>query len=152
VVLAKLLNVCKQVGVLVDNAGLAQGTALDPKVKLEDCMTTIQTNITGLVTITCKHIPTLIKPLVMIINRSSVAGDFPYPGGNVHGSTKAFITQFSLELRSDLSSQGVQVTSIEPGTAETKFTLMRTPGNEVASQVTYRGFQPLTTDGIADAV
>jgi serine 3-dehydrogenase (NADP+) len=151
-VLSKLPDEFKQVDVLGNNAGLAQGTAPALNAKLVDCTTTIQTNITGLVNIMDKLIPNLIKPLGMIISLSSVAGDFLYPGGNIYGSTKAFVTQFSLEQCSDLSSQGVRANLIEPGMAKTVFILMRTYGSEAALRATYRGFQPLTVDGIAEAV
>jgi serine 3-dehydrogenase len=82
-------------------------------------------------------LPTIIKNKGHIINISSVAGSYPYPGGNVYGGTKAFVSQFSLGLRSDLHGTGVRVTSIEPGMAETEFTLVRTSGNAEASKKLY---------------
>ena len=83
---------------------------------------------------------------------SSVAGTYPYPGGNVYGASKAFVRQFSLGLRSDLHGTGVRVTSIEPGLAKTEFTLVRTRGDQAASENLYEGTHPLTAEDIADIV
>jgi len=88
----------------------------------------------------------------LIINLSSVAGSYPCAGGNVYGATKAFVHQFSLDLRSDLHGTGVRVTSIEPGMAETEFSLVRTGGNQAAAGAIYHGFQPLTCADIAEAM
>jgi serine 3-dehydrogenase len=104
------------------------------------------------VTLTHKLLPTLIQRKGLIVNLSSVAGSYPYPGGNVYGGTKAFVRQFSLGLRSDLHGTGVRVTSIEPGLAETEFTLVRTGGDHAASDALYKGARPLTAEDIADAV
>ena len=93
--------------------------------------------------------PTLIERRGAIINISSIAGSYPYPGGNVYGGTKAFVTQFSLGLRSDLHGTGVRVTSIEPGMAATEFTLVRTGGDQAASDRLYAGAQPMTAEDIA---
>jgi serine 3-dehydrogenase len=81
-----------------------------------------------------------------------VASSYPYPGGNVYGGTKAFVKQFSLGLRSDLHGTGVRVTSIEPGMAETEFTLVRTGGNQAASDTLYRGADPMTAEDIAEQI
>jgi serine 3-dehydrogenase len=94
----------------------------------------------------------LIERKGLIIDLSSVAGSYPYPGGNVYGATKAFVRQFSLGLRSDLHGMGVRVTSIEPGLAETEFTLVRTGGDQAASDALYRGAHPLPAEDIADMV
>ena len=87
-----------------------------------------------------------------IINISSVAADYPYKGGNVYGASKAFVQQFSLGLRSDLHGTGVRVTSIEPGMAQTEFTLVRTGGDQAASDALYKGIHPLTAQDIAESV
>lgn len=142
----------RDVDVLVNNAGLALGTAPVPQAKLEDWNRMIDTNITSLVTITHKLLPTLIKQKGVIVNMSSIAGTYPYPGGNVYGGTKAFVTQFSLGLRSDLHGTGVRVTSIEPGMAETEFTLVRTGGNQAVSDALYKGVRPLSAEDIADMI
>jgi serine 3-dehydrogenase (NADP+) len=140
------------IDVLVNNAGLALGTAPAPESSLDDWVTMIETNVTGLVTLTHTLLPILIERKGLIVNLSSVAGNYPYPGGNVYGATKAFVRQFSLGLRSDLHSTGVRVTSIEPGLAKTEFTLVRTGGDQAASDALYRGVYPLTAEDIADVV
>src|SRR5207237_10702911 len=93
----------------------------------------IETNVTGLVTLTHRLLPILIERKGLIVNLSSVAATYPYPGGNDYAATKAFVRQFSLGLRSDLHGAGVRVTPIEPGLAKTEFTLVRTGGHKAAS-------------------
>ena len=134
---------------LVNNAGLALGTAPAQDADLDQWKTMIDTNVTALVSLTRKLLPGLIDRKGAIINISSVAATYPYPGGNVYGGTKAFVRQFSLGLRSDLAGTGVRVTSIEPGMAETEFTLVRTGGNQEASDKLYGGANPMTGDDIA---
>ncbi len=140
------------IDVLVNNAGLALGTASAPQASLADWTAMIETNITGLVTITHKVLPTLIERKGVIVNLSSVAASYPYEGGNVYGGTKAFVQQFSRELRCDLHGKGVRVTSIEPGMAETEFTLVRTGGNQAASDALYQGAKPLTAQDISEMI
>ncbi|MDH7454329.1 SDR family NAD(P)-dependent oxidoreductase [Luteimonas composti] len=137
------------IDVLVNNAGLALGTAPAQAADLAQWRQMIDTNITALATLTHRLLPTLIERRGAIINISSIAGSYPYPGGNVYGGTKAFVTQFSLGLRSDLHGTGVRVTSIEPGMAETEFTLVRTGGDQAASDRLYAGAQPMTAEDIA---
>jgi serine 3-dehydrogenase (NADP+) len=112
----------------------------------------IETNVTGLATITHRMLPKLIERKGAVINISSVAASYPYPGGNVYGGTKSFVVQFSLGLRSDLHGTGVRVTSVEPGMAETEFTLVRTSGNKEASDKMYKGANPMTAENIADTL
>jgi len=150
--LSTLRESFRKVDVLINNAGLALGTAPAPQTKLDDWVRMIETNVTGLVTLTHKLLPMLIERKGLIVNLSSVAGSYPYPGGNVYGATKAFVRQFSLGLRSDLHGTGVRVTSIEPGLAQTEFTLVRTGGDQPASDALYQGTNPLTAEDIADAV
>ncbi len=140
----------RDIDLLVNNAGLALGTQPAQETKLSDWRTMIETNVTGLVAITRILLPTLIARKGMIINLSSVAGTYPYRGGNVYGATKAFVRQFSLGLRSDLHGTGVRVASIEPGMVETEFTTVRTRGDKAASDALYRGVDPLTAEDIAD--
>jgi len=109
----------------------------------------IDTNVTALASLTHKLLPGLIARRGAIINLSSVAATYPYPGGNAYGGTKAFVKQFSLGLRSDLHGTGVRVTSIEPGMVDTEFTLVRTGGDKAASEALYRGVNPMTGDDIA---
>lgn len=137
------------IDLLINNAGLALGTAPAFKADLDQWRQMVDTNITGLMAITHKMLPALIERRGAIINISSVAASYPYTGGNVYGGTKAFVRQFSLGLRSDLHGTGVRVTSIEPGMAETEFTLVRTGGNQGASDTLYRGADPMTAEDIA---
>jgi serine 3-dehydrogenase len=142
----------RDIDVLVNNAGLALGTAPAQRAELSQWRQMIDTNVTALATMTHALLPTLIARRGAIFNISSIAGSYPYPGGNVYGATKAFVTQFSLNLRSDLHGTGVRVTSIEPGLAETEFTLVRTGGDQSASDALYAGTQPITAGDIAESV
>ncbi|RBJ89045.1 NADP-dependent 3-hydroxy acid dehydrogenase, partial [Xanthomonas oryzae pv. oryzae] len=140
------------IDVLVNNAGLALGTAPAQQADLAQWQQMIDTNVTALVTLTHRLLPALIARRGAIINIASVAATYPYTGGNVYGGTKAFVQQFSLGLRADLHGTGVRVTSIEPGMAETEFTLVRTGGNQAASDTLYRGATPMTADDIAEQI
>ncbi|MCD7098415.1 SDR family NAD(P)-dependent oxidoreductase [Stenotrophomonas sp. MMGLT7] len=140
------------IDLLLNNAGLALGTAPAQQASLEQWQTMIDTNVTALVTLTRHLLPTLIERRGAIINMSSVASTYPYTGGNVYGGTKAFVKQFSLGLRSDLAGTGVRVTSIEPGMAETEFTLVRTDGDQAASDKLYAGSHPMTSEDIAETI
>ena len=142
----------KDIDVLVNNAGLALGTAPAPQVPLNEWHTMVNTNITGLLNITHYLLPTLIARRGMVVNLSSVAAHWPYAGGNVYAATKAFLRQFSLGLRSDLHGKGVRVTSVEPGMCETEFTLVRTGGNQEASDNLYKGVNPIQSDDIANTI
>ncbi|WP_282267926.1 SDR family NAD(P)-dependent oxidoreductase [Stenotrophomonas sp. PS02298] len=150
--LAALPPAFRDIDLLVNNAGLAQGTAAAQHASLEDWRTMIDTNITALVTLTHHLLPKLVERRGAIINISSTAALYPYPGGNAYGGTKAFVSQFSLGLRSDLHGTGVRVTAIEPGMAETEFTLVRTHGNQAASDQLYGGASPMTADDIAEQI
>ena len=150
--LAKLPAPFRDVDLLINNAGLALGTAPAQEADLEQWNTMIDTNVRALVALTHKLLPGLIKRKGAIINISSVAASYPYPGGNVYGGTKAFVVQFSLGLRSDLHGSGVRVTCVEPGMAETEFTLVRTKGNQEASDKLYKGANPMTGEDIADTL
>jgi len=150
--LAALPEAFRGIDLLVNNAGLALGTAPAQAASLEDWRTMIATNIGSLVTLTHRLLPALIERKGAIINISSIAGSYPYPGGNAYGGTKAFVTQFSLGLRSDLHGTGVRVTSIEPGMAETEFTLVRTHGDQGASDKLYAGAAPMTAEDIAETL
>lgn len=137
---------------LVNNAGLALGTAPAQRADLAQWRQMIDTNVTALVTLTHALLPTLIERRGAILNVSSIAGSYPYPGGNTYGGTKAFVTQFSLGLRADLHGTGVRVTSIEPGLAETEFTLVRTSGDQGASDTLYAGSHPIVANDIAETL
>jgi len=150
--IAALPAAFRDIDLLINNAGLALGTAPAQKADLDQWNEMIETNITGLATMTHKLLNTLIARKGAVINISSVAASYPYPGGNVYGGTKAFVAQFSLGLRSDLHGTGVRVTSVEPGMAETEFTLVRTSGNQEASDKLYKGADPMTAENIADTL
>jgi serine 3-dehydrogenase (NADP+) len=137
---------------LVNNAGLALGLTGPQEADLDDWRTMIDTNVTALVSITHKLLPGLIDRKGAIVMLSSVAATYPYTGGNVYGGTKAFVRQFALGLRSDLSGTGVRVTSIEPGMVETEFTTVRNGGDRAASDELYAGVNPLTGTDIAEMV
>lgn len=150
--LASLPEDFQEIDILVNNAGLALGTASAPATKLSDWKTMIDTNITGLVTITDQLLPKLIERKGMVVNISSIAANWPYPGGNVYAGTKAFLRQFSLGLRSDLHGKGVRVTSIEPGLCESEFTLVRTGGNQESYDALYGGANAIQPEDIASTV
>lgn len=142
----------RDIDLLVNNAGLAQGTAPAQRASLDDWRTMIDTNITALVTLTRQLLPKLIERRGAIINISSTAASYPYTGGNVYGGSKAFVSQFSLGLRADLHGSGVRVTALEPGMAETEFTLIRTHGDQAASDALYQGAAPMTAEDIAETI
>ena len=142
----------RAIDVLVNNAGLALGTAPAQRADLAQWRQMIDTNVTALVTLTHALLPGLIERRGAILNVGSIAGTYPYTGGNVYGGTKAFVSQFSLGLRSDLHGTGVRVTSIEPGMAETEFTLVRTGGDGAASDTLYKGAEPIRADDIAETI
>ena len=142
----------RDIDLLLNNAGLAQGTLPAQRANLDDWRTMIDTNITALVTLTHALLPTLIARKGAIINISSTAATYPYTGGNAYGGSKAFVSQFSLGLRADLHGTGVRVTALEPGMAETEFTLVRTHGDQGASDALYKGAQPMTAEDIAETI
>ena len=139
------------VDVLINNAGLALGTQPAHEAPLADWETMIATNCTGLVTMTRALLPLMVeRGSGLIINMGSVAGHFPYPGGNVYGATKAFVDQFTLNLRADLVGTGVRATNIAPGLCGgTEFSNVRFKGDDVAAAKVYEGTVPLTAEDIA---
>ena len=153
-VVAELPDGFREVKALINNAGLALAPEPAQKVDLSDWHTMIDTNVTGLVNVTHALLPRLIETGkgASIISIGSVAGHWPYPGGHVYGAPKAFVEQFSYNLRCDLLGTGVRVTDIAPGMAETEFTLVRTKGNQDASDKLYRGTTPLTAEDIAEQI
>jgi len=149
--LASLPADWKEIDVLVNNAGLALGIKGAHEADLEDWETMIATNCTGLVTITRALLPGMVeRGRGTIINLGSVAGAYPYPGGNVYGATKAFVEQFTLNLRADLIGTGVRATNIAPGLCGgTEFSNVRLKDDAAAAKV-YEGTTPLTADDIAN--
>jgi len=148
--LARLEAPWGEIDLLLNNAGLAPPTDPLPDTDWERIEQVIDTNITGLVALTRALLPKLIQRKGQIINLSSVAATYPYKGGAVYAGTKAFVRQFSLDLRCDLAGTGVRVTSIEPGMAETEFTIVRTGGDKEASDKLYSGMDPMTAEDLAD--
>ena len=148
--LARLEGGWHDIDLLLNNAGLAPPTDPLPDSDWERIETVIDTNVTGLVALTRALLPKLIARKGQIINLSSVAATYPYKGGAVYAGTKAFVRQFSLDLRADLAGTGVRVTSVEPGMAETEFTIVRTGGDKAASDALYSGMNPMTSDDLAD--
>jgi serine 3-dehydrogenase len=150
--LARLDTPWGDIDLLLNNAGLAPPTDPMPDTDWERIEAVIDTNITGLVALTRALLPAIVERKGAIINLSSVAATYPYKGGAVYAGTKAFVRQFSLDLRCDLHGTGVRVTSIEPGMAETEFTIVRTGGDKDASDKLYAGVNPMTAGDIADTI
>lgn len=140
------------VDLLVNNAGLALGTGPAQAADLMQWRTMVDTNVTALLAVTHRLLPRLIERRGAIVNIASVAGSYPYPGGNVYAGTKAFVQQFTLALRSDLHGTGVRASVIDPGMVETEFTLVRTGGDQGASDKLYEGATPMTAADIAATV
>jgi 3-hydroxy acid dehydrogenase / malonic semialdehyde reductase len=143
-----------EVDILVNNAGLALG--LDPahEADLDQWRQMIETNCLGLVACTRALLPAMVeRGRGHVVNMGSIAGSYPYPGGNVYGATKAFVQQFSLNLRSDLHGTGVRVTCIEPGLSEgTEFSVVRFGGDEVKAAAVAAGAAALTAGDVAEGV
>ncbi|TFW11428.1 SDR family oxidoreductase [Massilia arenosa] len=142
----------RQIDVLVNNAGLALGTQPAHECPLEDWETMIDTNCKGLVTMTRAVLPGMVeRGAGTIINIGSVAGHYPYPGGNVYGATKAFVEQFTLNLRADLVGTGVRATNLAPGLCGgTEFSNVRFKGDDAKAASVYEGTTPLTARDIAE--
>lgn len=142
-----------EVDLLVNNAGLALGLEPAHRCAMRDWHDMIDTNIKGLLYCTRAILPGMVeRDRGHIVNIGSVAGNYPYPGGNVYGGTKAFVKQFSLNLRADLMGTRVRVTNVEPGMAESEFSLVRFKGDDGKANQVYQGTQPLTPEDVADVV
>ena len=139
---------------LINNAGLALGIEPAQRCSLDDWETMVDTNVKGLMYATRMLLPRLIAhgAGASIVNIGSVAGRWPYAGGNVYGGTKAFVRQFSLNLRCDLAGTGVRVTDLEPGLCESEFTLVRFGGDQARYDATYAGADPVQPQDIAETV
>ena len=148
--LSKLSPPWGDIDLLLNNAGLAPPMTPMPETDWERIEEVLDTNIAGLVALTRVLLPKLVERKGQIINLSSVAATYPYKGGAVYAGTKAFVRQFSLDLRCDLAGTGVRVTSIEPGMAETEFTIVRTGGDKAASDALYANMKPMTSEDLAD--
>lgn len=151
--IAEIPSEFANIDILINNAGLALGLKGAHEAEFDDWETMIDTNIKSLVFLTNLLLPKIVTlPRGDIINLGSVAGSYPYPGGNVYGATKAFVHQFSLNLRADLLGKNVRVTSIEPGMCETEFSLVRFSGDKEKAAKVYEGVKPLSADDVALAI
>jgi len=142
-----------EVDVLVNNAGLALGLETAWEAQLDDWQTMIETNCTALVTMTRLVLPGMVaRNRGHVVDIGSISGNWPYPGGHVYGATKAFVKQFSQNLRVDLVDTDVRVTNIEPGASETEFSLVRFKGDADKAAATYQGWKALAADDVAETV
>lgn len=142
-----------KVDILINNAGLALGLSSFDQQSEDDLEEMVQTNIMGVLHCTHALLPAMIeRNNGHIVNLSSIAGTYPYPGGNVYGATKAFITQFSLNLRADVLGKNIRITNIEPGMCDTEFSTVRFKGDTEKANNLYAGMQPLTAQDIAETI
>lgn len=138
---------------LVNNAGLALGTDPSYEAKLSDWQTMIDTNITGLVNVTHALLPKMVgKEGASIVNLASVASNWPYPGSHVYGASKAFVAQFTRNLRCDVVGKNLRVTSLEPGLSESEFSLVRFGGDQDKYDKLYKGANALQPEDIANII
>jgi NADP-dependent 3-hydroxy acid dehydrogenase YdfG len=141
------------VDILFNNAGLALGMASAQTADIVQWREMIATNVSAVTELVHAVLPGMVaRGRGDIVNMASVAANYPYPGGNIYGATKAFVRQFSLNLRADLVGTGVRVTSIEPGMCETEFSVVRFAGDRAAAERVYAGMTPLSADDIAETV
>lgn len=144
----------QKIDILINNAGLALGLSSADKAELGDWERMIDVNITSLVRLTHLILPQMVKKgSGHIINIGSIAGSYPYPGGNVYGASKAFVKQFSLNLRADLFDKGIRVSNVEPGLCGgSEFSLVRFKGDESKANAVYENTEPLMPKDIAEIV
>ena len=150
---AAALQELPEVDVLLNNAGLALGLEPAWQADLDDWETMVDTNVKGIMYCTRALLPGMVaRDRGHIINIGSTAGSWPYPGGNVYGASKAFVQQFSRNLRADLLGTRVRVTNLEPGMAESEFSQVRFKGDEKRAAGVYLGAEPLRPEDIAEIV
>ena len=143
----------KNIGILVNNAGLALGASPSDKAALSDWHTMIDTNVTGLVNVTHSLLPILsAQTSATIINLASIAANWAYPGSHVYGASKAFVAQLSRNLRCDFAGTGVRVTSLEPGLSESEFSLVRFNGDQDKYDSLYHGAHAIQPEDIANII
>ena len=151
--IASLPEAYKNIDILVNNAGLALGLERANEAHLDDWETMIDTNIKGLLYVTKAVLPIMVERKTgYIFNLGSIAGNWPYEGGNVYGATKAFVRQFSLNLRTDLRGTNIRVTNIEPGFAETEFSEVRFKGDKAQAKKIYENTKALDKEDIAHTI
>ncbi len=143
----------QNIDILLNNAGLALGLGPAHEADLDEWETMVDTNIKGLLYMTRQILPMMVaRGMGHIINLGSIAASWPYPGGNTYGATKAFVQQFSRNLRTDLQGTGIRVTNIEPGLAESEFSIVRFGGDAEKAAKVYEGTKPLTPVDIAEII
>ncbi|MCO6439897.1 MAG: SDR family oxidoreductase [Nitrococcus mobilis] len=143
----------RDVSLLVNNAGLALGLEPAWQADPDDWDTMVDTNIKGLLYVTRAILPGMVeRNRGHVVNLGSIAGSWPYPGAHVYGASKAFVQQFSRNLRADLIGTRVRVTNIEPGLCETEFSLVRFKGDQAKAERLYRGNDPLVPEDIAEII
>ena len=142
-----------EIDILFNNAGLALGLTSAQEGRIAQWREMIATNVTAVTELVHAVLPGMVaRGRGDIVNMSSVAATYPYPGGNIYGATKAFVRQFSLNLRADVVGTGVRVTSVEPGMCDTEFSTVRFEGDKGAADKVYANMTPLSADDIANAV
>ena len=143
----------QSVDILVNNAGCAFGMAPAWEADIADWQGMVELNVGSLLRLTRLVLPGMVeRNRGHIVNLGSVAGTYPYPGGNVYGATKAFVEQFSLNLRCDLHGKNIRVTNIEPGLVETEFSMVRFSGDKAKADAVYQGIEAMTAEDIAETV
>jgi len=143
----------RNIDILINSAGLALGLGLAPDALIDDWEQMIDTNIKGLLYVTKAVLPIMVgRKRGYIFNLGSIAGSWPYQGGNVYGATKAFVEQFSYNLRTDLKGTNIRVSNIEPGAAKTEFSDVRYKGDNQKADKVYKGYKPLIAEDIANLI
>jgi 3-hydroxy acid dehydrogenase/malonic semialdehyde reductase len=141
------------IDVLINNAGVALGLKPAHEAQLDDWEEMIDTNVKGLVFVARAVLPGMVaRRRGHVVNIGSVAGTYPYPGGNVYGGTKAFVHQFSLNLRADLLGTGVRVTCVEPGMTDTEFSQVRFKGDREKAKQVYAGAEAMRGEDVAEVI
>lgn len=139
--------------ILINNAGLALGLGGADEADLDDWDQMVDTNVKGMMYVTRHVLPAMVaRGGGHLVNLGSVAASWPYPGGNAYGGTKAFVQQFSRNLRTDLQGKQIRVTNIEPGMCDTEFSLVRFKGDDEMAKSVYQGMQPLTAEDVAEII
>ncbi|HIG41917.1 MAG: SDR family NAD(P)-dependent oxidoreductase [bacterium] len=141
------------INILINNAGLALGLGGAQEADMDEWETMVDTNVKGLMYLCRAVLPGMVeRGGGHVVNLGSVAASWPYPGGNVYGGTKAFVQQFSRNLRVDLSGKNIRVSNIEPGMCETEFSVVRFSGDEEKAKQVYNGMKPLSAEDIAEII
>lgn len=150
---AELPEALREISILVNNAGGAFGMDNVQEANLDDWQRMVDLNIMSLLRVTHAVLPGMVaRNRGHVINLGSVAGTYPYQGGNIYGASKAFVEQFSLNMRCDLHGKRVRVTNIEPGLVETEFALVRHRGDQQKASATYQGIETMRPEDIADSI